>query len=119
MPATAQDLRDYYERTSSASETKLNIILDAAQWDVEEFAPPPDTTETATLTDYDERLTNAMLQIAAYKFDTAGYRSNAPSFEEFGSRSFDVKGEAVYAQAQRTMGPFHQGDVAYLSRSPL
>lgn len=119
MPATPLDLRGFHEPASGATEIKLATILDTARWEIEEFAPAPDTDDTATLLDYDDRLINAQLNIAAYLFDTGGYRSSTGSLGKLGSRSFDSKGQAVYQGAIRTMGPFVAGAVAYLSRDPL
>ena len=119
MPATPQDLKDFHEPASGATNIKLATILDTARWEIEEFAPAPDTTDAAVLLDYDDRLINAQLNIGAYLFDTGGYRSNTGSLGKLGSKSFDVQGRGVYQGAIKTMGPHVAGAVAYLSREPL
>lgn len=123
MPATVDDFRGYHQ-SAGALPVERNVylatILDTARYEIQEFAPVPDTDDAAELLDYDDRLVNAQLRIAAYLFDTkGGHHSNRPGFEEFGAQSYDVKGTAVYQGAMRTMGPFVAGAIAYLSRDPL
>lgn len=116
MPyATVQDFRDFHEPASGATNIKLATILDTAGWQVQKFAPPPDPVTV----DYTDRALNAELWIAAYLFDTGGYRSNTGSLGKLGSRSFDVKGEAVQRIIRDNMGDYYQDAVAYLSREPL
>lgn len=120
MPATPQDLRAHHAPAAGETDIKLATILDTARWEIEDFAPPPDTDDAATLLDYDDRLTNAQLRIATYLFNTeGGHRSNTGSLGKLGSKSFDVQGQAVYQGAIKTMGPFVAGAVVYLSRDPL
>ena len=120
MPATVADLRGYHEAVSGATDIKLATILDTARWEIEEFAPKPDTTDAAKLLDYDDRLINAQLRISAYLFDTGGYRSSTGSLGKLGSKSFDAQGRAVYEGARRTMGPFvlEEGAMAYVESIP-
>lgn len=111
MPATPQDLREYHEAAAGASEIVLATVLDTARWDIETFAPAPDTTDAAVLLDYDDRLTNAQLHISKHLYDTGDYSGGGSvGLDDISySERFDSQGQAVLRRARRIMSPYLKG----------
>lgn len=112
--STPADLRDFYPESAGDSNTKLATILDAAWWEIERLAPPPDPV---TL-DYQDRAITAELRIARF-FLTEHLSSE--------SRGLDVlrtqRGYKADANVERiikgVMGPYFVEDDAVAYAEPL
>lgn len=111
MPySTVPAFQEFHDPAKGQNAVKLATLLDIAGWEVEKYAPPPDPVTV----DYTDRALSCELLVAAYLFDTGGYRSNTGSLGKLGSRSFNVEGKAVREIVKSAMGSFYKGNAIRL-----